>query len=377
MSKPTTQRPPQVTFAAGLVVAGSLFVVLGNFSRVSTLRSLDNRELVEELVSEPALGGLGLSVEDGFTFLYASLVVGAVFAAMAAVFGGYALTGSRPARLGATLVAVPMFLSGLVNAGFTTALVAAAASMLWLSPGREWFRDGVWTPPAPPGRDDRAVRPAGGPHGQSRHGQPPYDRAPHDPTPHDPVGQTGGPRHPGPRPSLPAEGAAQPGPHPGWLAGPAGQPAPHHRRPAEAGPRPQSLRTVLLLTVLGGLAASFSYVRAAVTADHGEQFETFREQFPGLVEQAGYTADMFRVANYVTAGMMVLWAVAAVVLAVLVLRRQEWARILLLVSAALTAPFCLLSGLAGDVLLLLPGVAALVTFVALRQPDVKAWVNRR
>lgn len=403
VSKPTTQRPPQVTFAAGLVIAGSIFVLAGNFSRVSTLRSLDNRQLVEDLVSEPGLSGLGLSVEDGFTILYASLVVGAVCAAVAAILGGFAMTGSRPARLGVTVVAVPMFVSGLMNAGFTTAFVAAAASMLWLSPGREWFRDGMWTPPEAPVRDDQRPRPLGGPPAQ-----PPYGPGP-------------GAQQPpqGPRPTLPGDGAAQPGPHPGWLAGPgqqgapgqqgqpaAGRPSPYHQAPgaaypypgaqpvpgqpvpgqpgapgvwqqAPAGPRPQSLRTVVLLTVLGGIAASFSYVRAAVTADHVEQFEQFRKQFPGLVEQAGYTADMFRLANYATAGMMVLWAVAAVVLALMVVRRQEWARILLLVSAAFTGPFCLLLGIAGDVLLLVPGVAAVVTLVALRAPDVKDWVNRR
>ena len=38
-----------------------------------------------------------------------------------------------------TLLAVPLFVSGLVAGGFLSSLVAASAVMLWLEPSRDWF----------------------------------------------------------------------------------------------------------------------------------------------------------------------------------------------------------------------------------------------
>ena len=53
MSEPKLVRPPQVTVAGWLVVAGSVVVVLMAFDQVSALRSLETREAVEEYLSKP------------------------------------------------------------------------------------------------------------------------------------------------------------------------------------------------------------------------------------------------------------------------------------------------------------------------------------
>ncbi|MGN0065229.1 MAG: hypothetical protein ACI379_13405, partial [Nocardioides sp.] len=211
MSKPTTQRPPQVTFAAGLAIAGSVMVVLENFSAVGQLRSLPMREAVEKMVSEPPLSQFGLSVEQGLTVSYWSLVVGAVCAVAIGILAWFSMQRSTQARLAMTVLAVPLFFSGLFNGGFLTALVAAAVTFLWMPPGREWFRDGVWTPPAPP-----ASREVPTPRHEQRpgaYGPPAGLGAP----PHD------GQQAPDPRPLPPAQGDGSTAPaHPGWLAGPGG-----------------------------------------------------------------------------------------------------------------------------------------------------------
>ena len=83
-----------------------------------------------------------------------------------------------------------------------------------------------------------------------------------------------------------------------------------------------------------------------------------------------------QVATYVTAGVTVVWALAAVVLAVLVLRRTGWARIALLASAAGAGAVCLVASL-GSVLMVLPAFGCAVTFSLLLRPEVRAWFARR
>ena len=56
------------------------------------------------------------------------------------------------------MLAVPLFVTGLVTGGFVSSVVAAAAVMLWFQPARDWF-DGVVREPQPTGRSpDRSSR---------------------------------------------------------------------------------------------------------------------------------------------------------------------------------------------------------------------------
>ena len=87
------------------------------------------------------------------------------------------------------------------------------------------------------------------------------------------------------------------------------------------------------------------------------------------------TDHAVQVATYVTAGVTVVWALAAVVLAVLVLRRSGWARIALLASAACAGAACLVASL-GSVLMVLPAFGCAVTFSLLLRPEVRAWFAR-
>jgi hypothetical protein len=100
-------------------------------------------------------------------------------------------------------------------------------------------------------------------------------------------------------------------------------------------------------------------------------FEELRRQDPGLAAQ-GVTDQAIQVATYVTAGVTVVWAVAATIFAVLVLRRSGWARIALLASAAGAGAACLVASL-GSLLMVLPAFGCAVTFSLLLRPEVRAW----
>lgn len=338
MSKQTTQRPPQVTFAAGLVMAGSVLVVLESFAGVSQLRTLAGRELLAKMIEEPPLRQFGLSLEQGMTLSYWSLVVGAVCAAACVVLGWFAMQRSTHARGALSVFAVVLFVSGMLHAGFLTALVAAAVTFLWLSPGREWFRDGHWTPPS-------AAPAHGAPQGS------PYAR---------PAGQPY---------QIGSTAPAQPG-----APAPVGPASAHDRRPVS---RPQQAMTALWLTVVGGVCATAAYVQQALVTDAAELIEQSRQLAPPQLESYfdDYTVEMAQASLWVSAAMIGLWALAAMVLALLVVRRQAWARILLVISAAFVAPFCLLAGFGGDVLLLVTGISATATIVLLRARPLTQWLR--
>ena len=69
MSEPKLVRPPQVTVAGWLVVAGSVVVVLMAFDQVTGLRSMKTREAVQAFLSEPPGEGLGLGLQTALTLL--------------------------------------------------------------------------------------------------------------------------------------------------------------------------------------------------------------------------------------------------------------------------------------------------------------------
>ena len=131
----------------------------------------------------------------------------------------------------------------------------------------------------------------------------------------------------------------------------------------------------VLTWVLSGTAAVMMGLSALVIALQPELvLEELRRQNPDFSEQ-GVTDRAAQVATYVTAGVTVVWALAAVILAVFVLRRAGWARIALLASAAGAGAACLVASL-GSVLMVLPAFGCAVTFSLLLRPEVRAWFAR-
>src|SRR5262245_36908956 len=111
---PTLQRPRQVTMAAWMVIAGSGFLVATAFERVASFHHLETREALTELLAEPPVKGLGLDLEGALVVLQAFAMVTAGCAAAAMILGYHVLKRHRGARLALTVLAVPLFLSGMV-----------------------------------------------------------------------------------------------------------------------------------------------------------------------------------------------------------------------------------------------------------------------
>ena len=98
--------------------------------------------------------------------------------------------------------------------------------------------------------------------------------------------------------------------------------------------------------------------------------ELVRQQ-PELADQ-GVTTAMLTAVTVVMGLVCIVWSLAALVMGVFVLRRREWARRGLMLCAGAAAGACLVSAL-GSPVVLVPAVAAIISVVLLRRPDVRAW----
>ncbi len=332
VNQPTPTRPRQVTLAAWLIMVGSGIVVAMVFDRVGALHTLETRESVEKFLAEPPGSDLGVGVEGVITLLRVTSMVAAGCATAAAILGYQVLRRSRSARLALTVIAVPLFLTGMVTGGFVSSVVAAAALMLWLQPSRDWFRE--------PGA--KAAR-AGAPR--------PDPWAPRAGTPVSPYAASQQP-------------VSATGPLPVTT-------------PNSSAPRPSAvLRACVLTWLFSALAAIALVVTGVVVAVQPDVLlDDVHRRSPDLADQ-GVSDSLLLGVTFVMLAALVVWCVAAAVLAVLVVRRVDWARIVLVVSAGIAAALSLAGTVAGAVLLVLPLVAAVATIVLLVRPDSSAWFRR-
>ena len=132
---------------AGLIMGGSAIVIALAFDRMAGVHSIETQESVQKFLNEPPGSDLGIEVQSVLTMLRTLTMVAAGCATAAAILGFHVLQRSRSARLGLTILAIPLFVTGLATGGFVSSLVAASTVMLWLQPARDWF-DGVSQPQA-------------------------------------------------------------------------------------------------------------------------------------------------------------------------------------------------------------------------------------
>lgn len=329
--------------AGVMVMLASTFVVLSVWDTVSRLRSIETRESIEKFLAD-APGGLDLSVESTIQVLHVISIVAALCSVAAIALGWRALQGSRQARLVLSVLAVPIFVTGLVAGGFMSSLVAVASSMLWLSPSREWFAGKPIPEPAKPGqaRRDTNVRAL--------------------------TGQTPGPE----------ATSVQPPPAGGWGASPASAAtATATAAPAAPAPRPDPVKVALVLTVvLAGLVFAMTLASLVLLISQPDLvLEELRRQNPDLEDQ-GVSESLLLTTSYVSGALAMAWSLAAIALAFLMAGRRAWAARGLMVCAATCALFCLLATLASPVALI-PAAAAIATVSCLRRPDVRAWFAAR
>ena len=364
METPTgPPRPRQVTLAAWLIMLGSAFVVLTMFERIAGLHTLETQRSVEAFLSEPPGDGLGLGLQGIQDILHTLAMVAAGCAAAAAILGFQILQRSRLARVLLSVLAVPLFLAGLVSGGFLSSVVAAAVVMLWFQPSRDWF-NGVTrespptalTSPAPPATTTGAVPPISAP---------PQQGGPVDPVQHPASGAP--PAYPGfgspPDPATSAKGAEV-------RALLAGQSAAREPRPAAV------VRAVVTTWVFATLALVMTGASIVVLATNpdlvlGELSQTNK----AALADAGISDAAFIRLVYLIGGLVMGWCLAAIVLASFVLRRISWARPALLVAASLSSSLSLL-GVFNSALLVVPLIGSFATMWWLTRPEVRTWFRR-
>ena len=316
-------------------MVGSLIVVAMVFDRIGGLHTLETRESVERFLAEPPGAELGIGVDGAITVLRVVSMVAAGCATAAAILGYQVLRRSRSARLALTVLAVPLFLSGMVTGGFVSSVVAASAVMLWLQPSRSWFEGKAAAVPAPPAARQIAPPPSATPVQQLPAQQPPT---------HQPRAQV--------RSSASATG------------------------PAADRPRPVVAACALTWVSSGLVALGLLLTAVVLAVDPDPLLDEVHRQRPDLAEQ-GVSDGMLIGVSRVISAVVVLWCVAAVVLAALVYRRIDWARVVLLVSAGISAAVCLVGLVAGGFLLVVPLAAAVGSFVLLVRPDSRLWFHAR
>jgi hypothetical protein len=342
-------RPRQVTLAAALVMGASGMLVVSVFERLGDLRSIESRLAIEEFISQPPGSDLGLDLESVLDILYVVSMVAAGLATAAAILGFHVLKRNRSARIGLSVLALPLFLCGLVTGGFLASVVAASVAMLWLSPSRQWFA-GTTPEPVPSTPSNAST----------------------------PTAATPAPRPAPTAPPLPPPGpSAAQQPPPAWPAYAATQPPPWVPPPAPPPRRPAAVAAACAITwACCALAALMSVLLVGVLiADPEGLITEMHRQNPTLVDQ-GVSDGALRSASWVTAVVCLVWAVASGLLAVLAFQRRRWAAIGLAVSAAVVGLLCLVGSLLSPPLVV-PGLLAAATVALLLQSSAQRWLGRR
>jgi hypothetical protein len=345
MSETKLIRPNQVTMAGWMIMVGSVFVVVTVFDQVAGLRSVEMREGIQKFLAEPPGKGLGLSVDSTLRILKALSLVAAGCATAAAILGWQVLRRDRKARLALTILAVPLFVTGIVAGGFFSALVAASSMILWSQPARDWF-DGVVRQPRDPAPAGPPVSPSVSP--------------PVTPPVTPPADEPPAPTQAPVPPPYPQFGTPQP---------PAAPAPPVPMR------RPDPILWAAVLTwVFSALTLVVLVVSCILVAGNSDSvIAEMRKQQAAL--DSGFSDHLILAVLIVVLAVGAVWALAAAVLAAFVWLGHEWARIALLVSAFLASGMSVFGIFAGGISLPLL-VACGVVIRLLLDGRAAAWCRR-
>lgn len=334
-------RPRQVTWGAGFAAGASALLVFSAFDAMTRLHSVATRDELTRLLRSASVKGLGLTVDDATVIMHGALLVAGAGAAVTCVLAVYAMLGHAAARIGLTVLAVVVLVASAAVDALLGLLLVMAVTMLWSTPARDWFAGRPITPPKP-----RPERPSPTPSAV----QPPTRESAPDqvPTPGEPP--VSPPTSPVQPPPTHGFGSATP-PPPGFpYASP--QPlAPHvHQPPSPYGgppaPRlgsvPGAVKAAAIITWAFSGIAFLGFLATAVTllVERSRLLDAVmrRPEYQNLdISQGELTAAM-----WVTLAVFCGWTLSASVLAAFVWRGHGWARVLLTISAAMAALFCLL-----------------------------------
>ncbi|WP_148573691.1 hypothetical protein [Nocardioides caldifontis] len=358
-------RPRQVTMAAVMSVVGSVVLVVSLVDTLGRLRSAETRRTIDDFLAQPPGSGLGIDTAQVVELMRVLGYASAVLAATTLVLGVFVAQRHHGARIGLTVAAGLLLLTMPVS-GLMPLFVAAAAGLAWTRPARDWFA----------GRPAAAAAPSPA---LSEQGPPPSPF---------PYGGSGG--RPEERPvHLPDESPAQqPPPTPEWQPGTApvqhpdaqGQPWPSPSYPPAParppGKRPATVTAAAVLTWAGaGVTAGLAALTGIVVAVAPDAVV---DEFDRISADSGADLSLTRqevlATAWVSVAILLVWSLIAILLAVLAFRRSNVGRVLLTISAAMTALLSLLS-----IVSLVPGITlvmGIATVVLLYTGGANQWYRK-
>jgi hypothetical protein len=129
-----------------------------------------------------------------------------------------------------------------------------------------------------------------------------------------------------------------------------------------------------ICTGLVTLALVVSLVTLALSPDL--MLDEVHRENPDLAAQ-GISDSVLMLATYLMIVGLVFWCAGAAGLAVLVFRRVDWARIVLILSAAACSALCLLGTAVGVYVLVVPLLVSASCIAMLMRADTRPWFDRR
>ena len=358
MPDPQTEpRPFLVTLLSWFAIGASLLMVIAVYDYLGRLETVEFQRGVETWLAAGDGTGLTMTASQVTEFLRVLALGTGALAAAGVVLATFVLQRHNGARIGLTVVAALLLMTYRMTGSLAFA-VAAAATMLWSPRVRGWFTPSTGsarspissttvvrvdepntTPPRSTGDEPAPGEGAATPAEEMPAAPPsPAPSAPPPPAA-SPYGQAP-PPPPGP-PMYPPPGATS-APPPGFY--PPGAPGMPPPVPVIGGrpPRPSSVLVAAVITWVSAgltlLVALLALVEVmALRSELIKQIES-SSQFQGQQLDASAVATGIGV----VAGVLAIWSLSAVVLAIFVFRGQSWARILLAISAGMTALVSLL-----------------------------------
>jgi hypothetical protein len=350
----TAPRPGQATFAAWMIIGGSVILVLTAYQRISTLHTLEVQEELMRVLSEQPLSGTGLGLSGLKTIIRVLCMIAAAAATASTILGVQALRRSTGARLALTLLAPLVLIAGFATPGFFAPMVVAGVCMLWLRPTRDWFAGRPWAtasstvaqrrpdPFAPQARPD-----------QESAAPPTLEPPPQ-------------------APSAPA--TARPAAFEGEYGAPDLQRQP--TSPYAPAKRPAALIAACVIVwascaLVSGFMVLFSLVMAVARDDFFDEIERQQPNF----DMRGLSEAELATGTYVATAFVLVWCVAATVLAVMAIRRVQRAQVPLVVCVGLSCLVLLVATFLSPFLVVLLAANVVTVWLLLRS-DVAAWFKR-
>ena len=336
--------------------AASVAMLLSVGESMAKLHTVDLRQSVAGFLDSQRTT-LNLDVDQALMLARIGLLVTGAASAATLVFAVFATRRDRSARVAMSVLAVPLLVCGVFVDPFLAGFIVAAAVLLWTRPAADWFA----------GRAPRE-QPATGPSGSPDHDagrpdpfQPPSQGSvtqPAAPAPPSFGASYGEPVSASHAPEAPP---AQPGPQPGIVR------------------RPRQVTTACVISWAASGLVALMMVGTVLALQSGQVVHDMHSRLgdnPALV-QSGMSFHDVLVTVRVAAVLVLLWALAAIVVAVFAYRRQNWARITLTVSAGVSAALGLVSSISFLGFLLVTAAAVAATVLLLHRDSSRWYAGAR